>query len=211
MRWRVGLPVLGLLTMCFSPVQAAAPVETFVQENIDRGIALLKDTTLSDADRRAKLTTMLTELLDTKKMALFMLGPVRDQAAASDLDSYAEAYRAFTIAGYEGQLGGYGGQSIKVTGSTERSPGDFIVSAIVLDPSAPNDPNPLPVGFRVEDEGGGKFAVVDASIENIWLGLAQRSEFTGYLSQHGNSVPALTSHLQEVTAKNSTSANHAAR
>lgn len=202
-RWRVVLPVLGLLAFTLSPAYAAAPVETFVQQNIDRGLAVLKDKSLSDSDRRAKVTALLTEILDTRKMALFMLGPVRDQAAASDLDTYVDAYRAFTVASYEGQLGGYGGQSLKVTGSTERAPGDWIVNAVVVDPSAPKDPNPLLVSFRVEDEGGGKFAVVDAGIAGIWLGLAQQAEFGAYLSQHGGSVPALTAHLQDVATRNS--------
>ena len=210
LRWRVSLPVLCFLA-CLSPALAATPVETFIQENVDRGIAVLKDKSISDADRRAKLTALLTEILDTKTMALFMLGAAREQAVASDLDAYAQAYSAFTIAGYESQLGGYGGQSLKVTGSTERAPGDWIVNAIVVDPASPNDPNPLSVGFRVKDEGGGKFAVVDASVEGIWLGLAQRSEFGGYLSQHANSVPALTAHLQEVTTKNAAPADTAAK
>jgi phospholipid transport system substrate-binding protein len=209
--WRVTLPVLCFLVFSLSPTWAAAPVETFVQQNIDRGIAVLKDKSLSDSERGNKLTALLTEILDTKTMALFMLGASREQAVASDLDAYAEAYRAFTIAGYKAQLGGYGGQSLKVTGSTERAPGDWIVNAVVIDPSAPNDPNPLQVGFRVKDEGSGKFAVVDASIEGIWLGLAQRSEFGGYLSQHGNSVPALTAHLQDIAKQNTSSADTAAK
>jgi len=200
--WRVSLPALCLLMFSLSPALAAVPVEIFVQQNIDRGIALLTDKSFSDADRRAKLTGLLTEILDTKAMALFMLGAAREQAVASDLDTYAEAYRAFMIAGYESQLGGYGGQSIKVTGSTERAPGDWIVTAVVVDPASPNDPNPLAVGFRVKDEGGGKFAVVDASIEGIWLGLAQRAEFGAYLSQHANSVATLAAHLQDVTSRN---------
>ena len=210
-RWRVSLPVLCFLAFGLSPALAAAPVEIFIQDNVDRGIAVLKDKSLSDGDRRAKLTALLTEILDTKAMALFMLGAAREQAVASDLDTYAETYRAFTIAGYEAQLGAYGGQSLKVTGSTERAPGDWIVNAVVVDPAAPNDPNPLTVGFRVKAEGGGKFAVVDASIEGIWLGLAQRSEFGGYLSQHGNSVPALTAHLQDVMARDRPSSDPAAK
>ena len=181
--------------------RAATPVETFVQQNIDRGIAVLKDKSLDDAARRAQLTQMMGDLLDTRKMALFMIADVRDKAAASDLDAYAEAYKAFTIANYESQLSGYGGQSLKVTGSDARAPGDYIVTAVMLDPSAPNDPDPLRIAFRVEDEGGGKFAVVDAGIAGIWLGVAQRSEFGGYLSQHGNSVPELAKHLQEVAEK----------
>jgi phospholipid transport system substrate-binding protein len=130
-----------------------------------------------------------------------MLGDVREKAAASDLDVYAEAYRAFTVANYESQLNGYGGQTLKVTSSIERAPGDFIVNAVVVDPAMPNDPNPLPVAFRVMDEGGGKFAVVDASLMGIWLGVAQRSEFTAYLSQHGDDVAALSAHLHEMAVK----------
>jgi phospholipid transport system substrate-binding protein len=110
-------------------------------------------------------------------------------------------YKAFTIASYGSQLNGYGGETLKVTGSSERAPGDYIVNAVVMDPSAPNDPMQVPVAFRVADEGGGKYAVVDASVAGIWLGLAQRADFGGYLSRHGNSVPALTDHLKEVTAK----------
>jgi phospholipid transport system substrate-binding protein len=199
--WRKLIPVLAVAVLVGAGAKAATPVETFVQQNIDRGIAVLKDKSLDVAARRQQLADFMAQILDTKKMALFMIGDVRDKAAPPDLDTYAETYKAFTIASYESQLNGYGGQSLKVTGSVERAPGDYIVNAIVVDPSAPKDPNPLQVGFRVTDEGGGKYALVDASIEGIWLGLAQRAEFGSYLSQHGESVPALTAHLQEVTAQ----------
>jgi len=90
---------------------------------------------------------------------------------------------------------------MKVTGSVERAPGDYIVNVALFDPATPNDPDPVPISFRVADEGSGKFAVVDAGIAGIWLGLAQQADFGGYLSRHGNSVQALGTHLQEVTAK----------
>ncbi len=199
--WRRLIPALAVAVFVGAAAKAATPVETFVQQNVDRGIAVLKDTSLDDATRRKQLADFMAQILDTKKMALFMIGDVRDKAATPDIDTYAEIYKAFTIASYESQLNGYGGQSLKVTGSIERATGDYIVNAVVVDPSAPKDPNPLQVGFRVTDEGGGKYAVVDASIEGIWLGLAQRAEFGSYLSQHGESVPALTTHLQEVTAQ----------
>src|SRR6185437_4578636 len=132
-----------------APVQAASPVETFVQQNIDRGIAFMKDKSLDDAARRQQLAGFLAEVLDTRKMAMFMLGDAKQNAAASDLDAYAEGYSAFSIASYESQLNGYGGQTLKVTGSTERAPGVYIVDAVVVDSSAPDDPAPLPVAFRV--------------------------------------------------------------
>jgi len=69
-----------------------------------------------------------------------------------------------------------------------------------MDPATPNDPDPIRVDFRILGSGG-KFAVVDASIAGIWLGLAQRDDFGGFLSQHNGSVPALTAHLKEMTAR----------
>jgi phospholipid transport system substrate-binding protein len=198
LRWFV-LAVVACVAWAV-PVQAASPVEIFVQQNVDRGIAVLKDKSLDDSAKRQQLAGFLAEVLDTRKMAMFMLGNAKQNAAASDLDAYAEVYKAFTIASYESQLNGYGGQILKVTGSTERAPGDYIVNAVVADPSAPNDPMSLPIAFRVAQEEGGKFAVVDASVAGIWLGLAQRADFGGYLGQHSNSVPQLTEHLKEVTA-----------
>jgi phospholipid transport system substrate-binding protein len=200
--WRWYVPVfVGVVAWTVAPVRAETPVETFVQQSVDRGIAVLKDKSLDDAARRKQIGEFLAEVLDTKTMAMFMLGAAREKAAPSDVDAYAEVYKAFTIASYESQLNGYGGETLKVTGSVERAPGDYVVNAVVIDPSAPNNPMQIPIGFRVEDEGGGKFAVVDASVAGIWLGLAQRADFGGYLSQHADSVPALTTHLQEVTAK----------
>jgi len=199
--FRCFIPLAALLSFTATPVYAQAPVETFVQQSVDRGIAILKDTSLDAAARRKQVGDLLGQVLDTRKMAIFMIGAAREQASAIDLDLYADAYKAFTLATYESQLDGYGGQTLKVTGSVERAPGDYIVDVALIDPATPNDPDPVPISFRVTDEGGGKFAVVDAGIAGIWLGLAQRADFGGYLSQHGNSIQALRTHLQELTAK----------
>lgn len=200
--WRASISIAVVaIGAAAPPALALTPAENFVQQSIDRGIAVLKDKSLDDAARRQQIGALLGEVLDTRKMALFMLSDARDKAAASDLDMYAEAYKAFTVANYESQLNGYGGQTLKVTDSTERAPGDYIVNAVVVDPAMPNDPDPLPVAFRVADEGGGKFAVVDASLMGIWLGLAQRAEFGAYLSQHGGDIAALSAHLEEMAAR----------
>ncbi|HSC19084.1 MAG TPA: ABC transporter substrate-binding protein [Rhizomicrobium sp.] len=195
------IAIAALLTFAVVPVHAQAPVETFVQQSIDRGVAILKNTSLDAAARQKQVGELLGQVLDTRKMAIFMLGAAREKTSSADLDLYVDAYKAFTLATYESQLDGYGGQTLKVTGSIERAPGDYIVNVALLDPATPNDPSPVPISFRVADEGSGKFAVVDAGIAGIWLGLAQQADFSGYLSQHGNSVQALGTHLQEATAK----------
>ena len=207
MSLRILLTVAGLslcTAVAMAPLarsaQAATPVETFVQEGIDQGIAVLQNKTLSDAERRAQVRTLLFRLIDAKKIGLFALGPARNKAAQADLDAYIDAFKAFTIASYESRLTGYDGQALKITASMERAPGDYVVTATLIDPTDPQDTNPMQVVFRVLDEGG-KFALVDASIVGVWMGLAQRDDFGSFLAQHGGSVPALTAHLNEMTAQ----------
>jgi len=178
--------------------RAATPVETFVQQSIDQGIAILKNKTLSDAERRAQVRDILFRLIDAKKIGLFALGSARGKASQADLDAYVDAFKAFTVASYESRLSGYDGQALKITTSTARAPGDYLVTAALVDPSDPQDTDSLQIVFRVLDEGG-KFAVVDASIAGVWMGLAQRDDFSSFLSQHGESVLALTAHLKEMT------------
>ncbi len=179
---------------------AATPVETFVQQSINQGITILKNKALDDAQRRGQVRDLLLRLLDAKKVGLFALGPARDGASQADLDAYVDAFKDFTVASYESRLGGYDGQALKITASVQRAPGDYLVTATLVDPADPKDTNPLQIVFRVLDEGG-KFALVDASIAGVWMGLAQRDDFGGFLAQHGENVPALTVHLQEMTAQ----------
>jgi hypothetical protein len=41
--------------------------------------------------------------------------------------------------------------------------------------------------------------VTDIQVEGIWLSLSQRSDFTGFLQQHGGRLAELTSDLQRQT------------
>ena len=195
----VSAAICTVAMLTAAPALASSPAETFVQQNVDKGIAILKDKSMDDSDRRAAIRKLLANLLDTKKIGLFALGAARDTAPQGVLDAYVSAFNDFMIASYVSRLDGYGGQSLNVTSSVERAPGDFIVTAVLVDPSAPADPDPVKIVFRVLDENGA-LALVDASIAGVWLGLAQRDDFGGYLSQHQGSIPALTAHLQAMTA-----------
>jgi phospholipid transport system substrate-binding protein len=115
------------------------------------------------------------------------------------VEAFATAFEAFTKAKYSSQLGGYGGQSLKVTGSTERSPTDHLVTAVLVPASGVPDPDPVTVLFRVLNEGD-KYGVVDASIAGVWFGMAQRDDIQGFLSSHNNDVKKLTARMTEMTA-----------
>ena len=172
----------------------------FIQTSIDRGIAILKDKSLTEKERNARVRAILADLLDTRRIGLYALGDVRTKASRADLDAYLVAFRSFMIESYVSRLGGYGGQTLKITGVIDHAPGDYVVRSVLVDPANPGDPDPVHVDFRVFDENGA-FAIVDADIAGVSLGRAQKSDFTGFLGQHNNSVPALTERLKTMTAE----------
>ena len=192
---------LGTLFAVTPPAQAATPAETFVQTNIEKGLSILNNKTLTDVKRRAEFRAFLSGLTDIRRTALFTLGAARRTAKPADVDAFVDAFRNYAFAVYETRLSAYSGQSLKVTGSTERAPGDFVVTTLLVDPSGDtSEKQPIQVDFRV-DRDDGRFVVLDASVVGVWLAIEERDQFTAFLAQHNNSVPALTKHLSALTKK----------
>lgn len=201
---RGALPILCAIAMAAvalaSPAAAALTLaESFVQENVERGLAILNNHSIPDAQRRAEFRDFLTSLTDIRRIALFTLGPARRTATPEETDSFVNAFRNYAVAVYESRLDQYAGQSLRVTGSTERSPGDYIVNTVMVDPTGrTNGQEPIQVDFRVESENG-KLVVIDASIVGVWLALEERDQFTAFLQQPNNTIGTLVAHLQSLT------------
>lgn len=178
---------------------AKAPVEAFVQGSIDQGIAILGDKSLSDTVRQKKVSDFLFSIFDVHRVAMFCLGNAAHTASPAEVDRFTDAFQNFMLARYGSQLGAYNGETLSVTGSETRAPGDYVVSVLVVEPHpAPGD-EPTPVAFRVLDEGSGKFALVDVNVEGVWFDVAQRDDVQGYLTQNNGDVDGLIAHVQEMT------------
>jgi phospholipid transport system substrate-binding protein len=184
-----------------SRAQDASAAQSYVQSNVQTALGILQDASLSASARRERIHGLLLSLLDTQRVALFMLGSAQSTAAPDAVAAYTAACRDFMVANYDSKLGNYAGQTLRVTGATQHAPGDFVVSAMLVDPSgSANGKTPPEVDFRVVDEGG-RFYIVDASIEGVWLAIAEHDDFQGFLSAHNGDVGALTAHLRDMTAQ----------
>ena len=193
------LAATALLTS--APATAASPAETYVQSNVQRGLLILNNRSTPDAQRRAQFRDFLTGLTDIRRIAIFTLGASKRTASPADVEAFVNAFRDYAIAVYESRLTQYSGQTLKVIGSTDRAPGDTIVSTVLVDPSAKTEgQQPIEVDFRVLDDGG-KFVVIDVSIAGVWLAIEERDQFSAFLEQNNDSVPALVSHLNDLTRR----------
>lgn len=177
---------------------AANPAEAFVQENIDKGYAVLNSTTLSDEQRRAQFRDFMLSLTDARRIGMFTLGQYANSASKEDIEAFISAFSEYAVAVYESRLSKYKGQTLKVTGSAQRAADDVVVNTDVVNPGTPNA-QPLKAAFRVRKTSDGRSIVTDIQVEGVWLALSQRSDFTGFLQQHGGRLPDLTTDLQRQT------------
>ncbi len=186
-----------LIPMATQPVAAAAtPAENFVSENVDRGLGILNNHSLSEGQRREQFEHFLLSLTDMKRIAMFTLGQYRRGAPQSDLDAFSAAFQNYATAVYQSYFSRYAGQTLKVTGSTPVGPGDDVVRTALVDPREAGQ-QPLEVDFRVKSDQG-RPVVVDFAVGGIWLGQEERDQFTAFLGQNNGDIHLLITHLGQL-------------
>ncbi|HUO93033.1 MAG TPA: ABC transporter substrate-binding protein [Rhizomicrobium sp.] len=200
-RLRAAMAAIIVAIVAFAasePALASTPAEQFVSQNVQRGLTILNNHSIPEAQRRAEFRDFLTGLTDIRRIALFTLGAARRTASPAEIDAFVNSFRDYAVAVYESRLNQYSGQFLRVSGSSEVSPGDTVVQTLLVDPSGrSNGQEPIEVDFRVVQDNG-HFVVIDVSIAGVWLGQEEREQFSSFLQQNNNNVEALTQHLQQL-------------
>jgi phospholipid transport system substrate-binding protein len=190
--------MLGLVLFTAPNASAAnsdetGPAETFVQNSVDKGHAILNDPTASVGDRENRFRAHLLAVIDLKRISAFTLGPYTRGAPVTAIVSFEDAFADYVTAVYQRHLD-VDGQTIRVTGSVRRATDDVIVTADVIRVTSKEPPSKI--AFRVRKTDNGTDAVVDFQAEGVWLALTQRDEFTAYLQQHRGDIPQLAGELE---------------
>lgn len=186
-------PIAMVLVLGSSGAYADTPAEIYIRDNVQKGLSILNDTALSREAKRAQFQAFLEGLTDVHRIAIFTLGAAAKSAPPADVEAFAQAFRSYAAAVYQQQLAHYSGQTLKITGSIERAPGDFIVRTVVQQTTGAAGDE---VDFRVENTDG-KLVVIDASVMGVWLAVQERDQFTAFLAQHNADVKALTADLEK--------------
>ncbi|HJS45871.1 MAG TPA: ABC transporter substrate-binding protein [Rhizomicrobium sp.] len=182
--------------MAARPAAAAANVaESFVEENIRKGLDILRDKKLTAVQRRDQFETLLLGLVDVRRIGLFTLGQYRRTAPPEDVEAFLNAFKNYATAAYQSYFAKYTNQTLKVTGSTKRSDTDYIVQTMLIDPNSSQQP--AEVDFRVRTDTG-KPVLVDVAYQGIWLSLEERDQFVAFLGQNNGNVRTLIAHLSEL-------------
>lgn len=180
-----------------APARAATPAEQYITDNVQKGITILDDKSLSKDQRRTQFQTFVIGLLDIKVISEYTLGQYRRGASPADLASFDDAFKNYGLAVYQTYFNKFSGQTLQVTGSYAQSD-ESIVKTVMIDPNDKKGDKPLEVDFRVTNEAG-REAVIDFAVEGVWLREVERSDFTSFLGQHSGDIPALIAMLKKKT------------
>ena len=189
---------IGFAGAITSRAQASPAAEVYVQNNVQRGLQILNNTALPRQQRQEQFRNFLLTLTDLRRIALYTLGPARRTATAAEQDAFTEAFRDYAFAVYGAEFSKYSGQTLRVTGSYERAPGDELVRTVLVDPHARQGQEPIEVDFRVYGSNG-RYNVVDIVVAGLDLAITEQEDFGAFLAQHNNDIRALTANLRRRT------------
>jgi len=190
----------ALLSAMASPAVASAAAEQYVQTNVQRGLQILNNRSLTKQQQQEQFRSFLLTLTDLRRIALYTLGPARRTATQADQDAFVEAFRNYAFAVYGAEFTKYSGQTLKVTGSVPHGQGDELVRTVLVDPAAKPGQEPIEVDFRVYGSPG-HYSVVDIVVAGLDLAITEQEDFGAFLAQHNNDVRALTANLRQRTER----------
>lgn len=195
----------GALTLTAAPALAARnpAAEQYVQTNASAALQALSDRSSAAAREQAFLRLMI-QFADVPRIANYVLGryAVQLRADAALRREWIAVFQDYSTAVYEDQLDRYRGNSIRVTGSIERVPGQDVIVATEVAPRG--QARPLPVRWRIL-RSGDAWKVLDVSLvldgNEIWLAQQQQRDFLSQLDRNRGDIRALIASVRATTAE----------
>lgn len=192
-----GVAMLGLM----APAAADDEAELFVQGILDEAEPHLAAPT--QEERFAGIAELVDQYVDMRRVSRFVLGQYARKLTDDQKAAYDPLFRKYATQVYQNVLSEYAGETLKVTGSVDRSERDIIVNSKIANAAPGSNFADIVVHWRVYRNRDGKLAIVDAGADNVWLALEQRSAFTSVIANNGGppaGVDALIADLREKTS-----------
>ncbi len=195
---RLILMVALWLSVLAAPALAAPAPE--VAQALIKGMASEAISTLSapgrtDAQIESKFRDILDHNFDLSGIARFVLGRYWRVATPAQQDEYLHLFGDYIVGIYANRFKQYSGETVSVMGARPDGDAMMVSSRINLTKGA----QPVLVEWRVEMDPDGLPRVHDVIIEQVSMGLTQRSEFASLIQNNGGSVESLLALLRAKT------------
>lgn len=183
---------LGVGTSSQAQAARDPSAEQFVQAGAQRVISVLADKSLSETQKEAAFHSAIDDLADVPKVTNFVLGKYARTITPEQRARFAPTFRTYAEGVYRNRLNDYHGESLKVTGSTVRKPGDVIVNTQVTGGQLSQ---PVLVSWRVLGSAGA-WKAVDVQFKGVWLAITQQQDFVSTIDNAHGDINVLITQLQ---------------
>ncbi len=152
-----------------------AACDQFAPIMTKRTIDVFHDTTTNVAQKRAKLSALFDQGVDTDWIGKFVMGRYWAAASAADQQEFLSAYRKYLTLIYISKFDeedGYNVENIRILSLTPKDAGTFEAKTLI---SRKGDDD-VHVDYLL-DQASGKCLVHDIKVEGVSLITSERSEF----------------------------------
>lgn len=158
-----------------------ASAEAFVQTVGNQVLTVLKDSSLGDQQKVARLKQILNQSTNLDLVARIILGRYWAQATPQQRQEYLRLFDALVMETMAERIDSYTGQTFDITGSRKVDDQDTVVTTAISQPSGGQK---YRVDWRVRKTGD-KFQLIDIVAEGVSLVVTQRSDVSDIVSQRG--------------------------
>ena len=190
-------PTIGVNCLAAPPKLLPTPSEpgAFIEHLGQRAIKLLGDKTATEQQQRSGFRALLREGFATRAIGFFVIGKYRRSSSQSEINEFVATFENYIVELYSSQFRNYSGQSFQVAKVQATSrPSDFIVTTNIL---RANGELIFKVAFQVRQRRGKPSKILDVKIKGVSMILAQRDEFTAFISRNDGKLRALIEVLKE--------------
>ncbi len=174
-----------------------AGAEQFVQTQAQRALNILSQHQGDTVAEKRLFQQFVDQVADVPRISNFVLGKYGRSISPAQRQDFAVVFREYASNVYESRLNEYHGETLRVTGSTARTPADIVVQSQV---SGGRLQQPVGVAWRVLAEGGG-WKVVDVQVDGVWLAITQQQDFVSTIDNAGGNIQVLIDQLKRQVAK----------
>lgn len=196
----LGLAVAGLAGTALAVLPSAAEAqvnrardagaEAFVADGAKQVLGILNDRSLSTSAKAAAFHGVIDRLVDVPKVTRFVLGKYARTATPEQYARFSAAFRSYAEGVYQKRIDDYHGETVTVTGSVVRKPGDVLVTTTF----GSRGGQPSIITWRVMGSGNA-WKIVDVQVSGVWLAITQQQDFVSTIDNAGGNIDALTSQL----------------
>lgn len=172
--------------------------EELVREMGDDAIRKLTGNGIAPEQRKTRFRELLNENFDIPTIAKFALGRYWRRATKDERAEYLKLFEDMIVNTYSQRFEEYSGYELRVEGSVMGSNDDIFVRTVV---ESPDNGNPVSVDWRVRNRDG-KMKIIDVIIEQVSMGVTQRSDFSSVIQRGGGDIEALLASMREHNANN---------